>query len=289
MSPTADRTTGCLFCGNSEGRFESEEHVIPMALGNNAKKGLVDEEIVLPPGEVCDPCNSKRLTAQDNALTSWSPISAMRSLSLVANRRGKLVNAVRTTQWQVALNPANPREARIRMDADTGAGSGRDAVARALCKIALECRWMQDQADARSARWDPIAHAAIGGPLPTSLAMGLTLPESIDAIDIRPDCDVLVADRTGPLALGSVLDVVGLRLLLLVGVPVPPPDPLTSWWTVDPQDGALRGPNRMWLDGMVRADHAQRLPSTSTAVPKERSIRLPSADPRKQIWISRSS
>ncbi len=60
-----DRSTGCLFCGNQDGGFTSEEHVIAFALGNTTKSGLVASELVIPPGEICDKCNRRRLSLRD--------------------------------------------------------------------------------------------------------------------------------------------------------------------------------------------------------------------------------
>ena len=36
---------------------------------------LVEAEIVIPPGEVCDKCNGQRLQRWDNKLAGWPPIS----------------------------------------------------------------------------------------------------------------------------------------------------------------------------------------------------------------------
>lgn len=121
------RATGCLFCGNASARFLSEEHIIPLAAGNNVDSGLVDAELVIAPGVVCDKCNGKRLSQRDNALVSWPPISIFRTLGQVVNRRGALVDAVQGTQWRVKINASDPRKFTLSADADTGV----DVVRRA--------------------------------------------------------------------------------------------------------------------------------------------------------------
>jgi hypothetical protein len=44
MSRIKSRTSGCLFCGNDQARFESEEHIIALTLGNTLESGLVETE-----------------------------------------------------------------------------------------------------------------------------------------------------------------------------------------------------------------------------------------------------
>lgn len=65
----------CLFSSKPDGPFEDEEHVVPKSLGNNADYRRVPWEIVIPPGEVCDPCNHKPLSKLNKALAEWPPIS----------------------------------------------------------------------------------------------------------------------------------------------------------------------------------------------------------------------
>ena len=163
MTTISSRATGCLACGNDDGRFESEEHVIALTLGNSVDSGLVEAELTIPPGEVCDKCNGRRLSLRDSALAAWPPISVFRSLAQIRNRRGRLVDAVEATRWHIELDRDDPRIFRLDAFASTGPASGRDEMARALSKIALETRWLQDAADARSPRWDPTGRAAAEG------------------------------------------------------------------------------------------------------------------------------
>ncbi len=81
MVKVTSRKAGCLFCSNEQGGFESEEHIVALALGNTVESGLVETELVIPPGEICDKCNRRRLSLRDKALAEWPPISVLRSLS----------------------------------------------------------------------------------------------------------------------------------------------------------------------------------------------------------------
>jgi hypothetical protein len=253
-----DRRTGCLFCGNADARFSSEEHVVALALGNSVESGLVSTELVIPPGEVCDKCNRRRLSLRDKALTGWPPISVFRSLGQIRNRRGRLVDAVAGTQWHLKLDVDDPRVFELWAITSTDETSGRDEVARALCKVAVEMRWLEDPVDARSERWNPIAAAAIGGPLPPGLTLGLRQPDSIASIDLTPGAEVLVDPQTARLRMVCQLWVVGLRLLLLLNTPAPPL-PNTAWWEVDPETGALSGPESMWASFAGQAARATRV------------------------------
>ncbi len=170
--------------------------------------------------------NFKRL--RDKALAEWPPVSVFRSLAQVSNRRGRLVDAVVDTRWRAEVDAHEPCRFRLRAVASTGPESGRDDVARALCKVAVEARWLHDPDDASRDRWDAVAEAAIGGALPPGLVVGLSLPSDVADIDLTPDCDVLVDARSTQLRMVCGLWVVGLRLLLLLDRPVPAV-PRTAW------------------------------------------------------------
>lgn len=279
------RKRGCLFCGNEQGRFESEEHIVALALGNTVESALVPAELVIPPGEVCDKCNGRRLSLRDQALAEWPPVSVFRSLGQIANRRGRLVDAVVDTRWHMEFDPKDPYVFQLSAIASIRPASGRDDVARALCKVAVETRWLSDPADARSERWDALAAAAIGGPLPPALVMGLTLPTDVSDIDVTPGSDVLVDDEAPALRMVCQLWVVGLRLLLLIDSPVPP-IPSTAWWTVDAETGSLRGPGSMWASFDCRAQAASRLTSESGGEPPPgRRSQLPTHDPSTRLYV----
>lgn len=267
------RTTGCLTCGNDHGRFESVEHIIPAALGNTESSGLVERDLTVPKGETCTKCNGQRLSRADRALAEWPPISVFRSLGLIRKRRGGLADAVAGTAWRLDLDESDRRNFSLHVDADTSPASRRNDVARALCKIALETRWLQDPNDARSARWDPIANAAIGGDLPSELAMGLVQPASPFDVDLTPDADVVATPNETPLRLGCRVEVVGLALLLIIGTP-PARMPRTQWWTLHDKTRTLEGPNLMWARFDGRAGSATRLTAPSDT-PKNKRIVLP--------------
>lgn len=273
---------------NEEGRFESEEHVIPLALGNTIESGLIEAEIVIPPGEVCDKqCNGKRLSQRDNALVAWPPISVFRSLGQIRNRRGRFVDAVAQTSWNLELDANDPRLFRLEANASTGPASGRDNVARALCKIALETRWLEDSADARSSRWDPVAAAALGGPLPAGTVMGLTYRADIGDINFTPETELLVADEPGPLRMASQVWVAGLRLMLILGTGSAPLAN-TAWWTLDPETNSLRGPNSMWFKFRGGAKSATKLTSPPSPEPSGRSSRLPTHEEHVHLRLQPS-
>lgn len=72
----------CLYCKREDRAFKSEEHVIPEGLGNR--------EIVLPKGVVCDACNNGKLSALDQTLINFTPISATKTLMGVRSKTGAL-------------------------------------------------------------------------------------------------------------------------------------------------------------------------------------------------------
>jgi hypothetical protein len=286
MVSIAARTSGCLFCGNNACRFDSEEHVIPFVLGNSVESGLVENEIVLPPGETCDKCNRRRLSRRDAALAEWPPVSVFRSLAQIPNRRRRLVDAVDGTQWSIDFTSDDRRQFRLHTTASTV--PGRADVARALCKIALETCWLEDPADARSARWDHVALAAIGGPLPEDMVMGLALPTDLDSIDLTPDSEVHVDGEPGPLRMLCSARVLGLRLFLLLGTPHPP-IPEIMWWESDAATGSLVGPDEMWACFHAVADSATPLPGPPVDPPSRRSSRLPSAQKGMHLVLQPST
>lgn len=74
---------GCLFCLRTDGGFRSREHIFSEALGNH--------EYVLPPGVVCDRCNSGPLSRADAALIDFPPITLMRAERGLRTKTGKQV------------------------------------------------------------------------------------------------------------------------------------------------------------------------------------------------------
>jgi hypothetical protein len=221
---------------------------------------------------MCNKCNHKRL--QDRALVEWPPISVFRTLGQIRKRRGGLVDAGKKTRWHLEHDERDPHLFRLEARADTSHESGRDNVARALCKIALETRWLEDAVDARSSRWDAVAAAAIGDPLPPGLVMGLTQPATIADVDLRPDSEVVVFDDAEALRMECQVRVVGLRLFLMIGS-TPPSVPNTAWWVLDPRTSSLDGPDSMWARFWGRAKTATPLTSPPADEPSGSSSRLP--------------
>lgn len=144
----ADIVNRCIYCLTTTGKFTSEEHVLPEALGN------YDE--VLPPGHVCDNCNNGVLSQLDNEL-SQSPLFAFQRVDAVPyTKQGKLPQAhfegatlIKTGPLNVTLR-ADPGSDAIKVtreredgwvEFDVNLKSDRPfderTLARALCKIGL--------------------------------------------------------------------------------------------------------------------------------------------------------
>lgn len=271
-----DRKDGCLFCGNVHGKFDSEEHVVPLTTGNDPSSGLIEQALVIPPGSVCDKCNGRRLSQRDQAFAEWPPVLAFRVLAQIRNRRGRLQDATMGTEWNLRFHPTDQREFCLDLKADTGPGSGREEVARALCKIAVETRFLEDPFDTRSQRWDHLAAAAIGGPLPKGLVMGLQIPASIEVLDLGIESGVIVNPRSPELTMCLRLDVIGLTFFLLLDTP-PPLLPDTAWWDLG-TDGTLTGPSSMEGSFYGRAAAVRQVPAGELPAAKH-SSKLGGSDP----------
>jgi hypothetical protein len=139
----------CIFCLSTVGPFTSEEHIFPESMGNN--------DIVLPPGYTCDPCNNGVLSRLDDELRT-SPLFITQWPSAVNfTKQGKLpevklgnITIKRTDPLNVTwiADPGSDaiREGKQRPDGmtelhlHTTMSKSLDMVivARALCKIGLE-------------------------------------------------------------------------------------------------------------------------------------------------------
>lgn len=75
----------CIYCLSTTKGFDSEEHIIPEALGNDT--------LVLPKGNVCNTCNNRILSQLDNYLVNFEPISLLQVLFVAHKKDGKLPNA----------------------------------------------------------------------------------------------------------------------------------------------------------------------------------------------------
>jgi hypothetical protein len=70
----------CLFCHRDDRPFTAQEHPFPEGLGN--------QEIVLPPGIVCDPCNHGPLSQLDQAFLDFPPIAFIRVTRGISTKSG---------------------------------------------------------------------------------------------------------------------------------------------------------------------------------------------------------
>ncbi len=166
--------TPCLYCKQDNTSFTSEEHVIPEGLGNH--------ELVLPKGVVCDRCNNGKLSALDQTLMNFAPISAMKTLHGVPSKtgalpKGKFGNArlEMFAPGNVLFESTSRKAFRHKMLAD---GTGRVSIdmqflsnrpmgarysrqlTRALLKMLLGCIYIDDEQRetkiALTQRFDPL-------------------------------------------------------------------------------------------------------------------------------------
>jgi HNH endonuclease len=84
LYPSIEGETRCIYCLTTDGRFTSEEHVLPEALGN--------DELVLPAGYTCDTCNS-RLSSLDSYLADFEPLAFLQVQFVPYTKKGKLPEA----------------------------------------------------------------------------------------------------------------------------------------------------------------------------------------------------
>ena len=167
---TALYPEGCLFCRRHDGGFEAEEHIFSYALGNRA--------YVLPPGVVCDRCNTGPLQAAERALISFHPIELLRAERGLTTRRGEKIVATTggTRIWWPAPGELRILPAGKKVVRRTGLSSGSmsltgnvltDRVMRlithAVWKTALEDLCRRHGAElAFNARFDPVRESVIG-------------------------------------------------------------------------------------------------------------------------------
>lgn len=139
----------CIFCLTTNGKFTSEEHVIPEALANT--------DWILPKGYVCDRCNNGPLAKLDNVLAA-SPLFAYQRIQyLPYDKDGRLPEArfgsitwKRTSPHDILISE-DPGADVIKFGEEAPDGWSRFSfketyqntfdertLARALCKVALE-------------------------------------------------------------------------------------------------------------------------------------------------------
>ena len=71
----------CLFCLSSKGPFTKQEHPIPESLGN--------DDMILPPGYVCDSCNQYFGAAIEQEALAKAPFSVARVAQAIRNKKGR--------------------------------------------------------------------------------------------------------------------------------------------------------------------------------------------------------
>jgi hypothetical protein len=96
--PNRESLNHCIYCLNKSAPFNSEEHIIPEALGN--------EELILPRGYVCDRCNNGILSRLDNFLLDFEPISFLRVIYSPYTKAGKLPKA---SYQNISIRKTHPR------------------------------------------------------------------------------------------------------------------------------------------------------------------------------------
>jgi hypothetical protein len=146
---------GCILCAGSTLGARSTEHIVPKALGN--------EELVLPPGVVCDRCNNGVLSQLDAALVDFLPIKFRCTLLGIGGRSGVPTTRFaegtvsRSAPDNVVFWPSSNRamfretslpDGQTRLDFRLTGGRRLNAtygrlLHRGLLKVGLELRWLE--------------------------------------------------------------------------------------------------------------------------------------------------
>lgn len=92
----------CIYCLKRYGPFTSEEHIFPESLGN--------DEMILPPGYVCDTCNHGILAELDDYLLKFEPIAFLSTFFVPYTKQGKLPQA---NFQNLAMSKNRPREIQV--------------------------------------------------------------------------------------------------------------------------------------------------------------------------------
>jgi hypothetical protein len=165
---------------------------LPQSLGNS--------DLVLPPGVVCDTCNSGTLSLLDQGLCDFGPLKLRRTMLGVPSKAGKVPTfryAEGTIEYQAPINGGEPtlilrnpspkfglREVERFTDGRVmfewnGSGGGRrltpryaSDLSRALLKAALECAWIDHGEMALESRFDHVRAAVLGEARDGCLVLG---------------------------------------------------------------------------------------------------------------------
>ncbi len=168
----------CLFCLQSDGGFETREHIFPESMGNTEK--------IIPPGVVCDRCNIGPLSRVDQALCDFPSVKMMRTLHGIKSKAGNVPDTkfargvLRNEDGRIIVETSSPKDhTTFRETARDGnhvtlqlqLGGGRlirpvyaSEVARALLKSALESLWVEHGDTMFEPRFDHIRDAVLGVP-----------------------------------------------------------------------------------------------------------------------------
>jgi hypothetical protein len=166
---------GCLYCLSPEGPFKGNEHIVPRVFGDNT------EDLILPPGVVCDPCNNFLGRQVDAPFTDRPDVFLTRAIERLRPREGGAPTELggRNATAHVAVELGGSRISFLAaaavetqggcLDIEYHAEKGEpaDVVARsirALWKIALGAICYHDRAAALDARWDHLRCAVLGAP-----------------------------------------------------------------------------------------------------------------------------
>lgn len=148
-------TRGCLFCRRTDGGVRTQEHIFPESMGN--------DELVIPPGVVCDRCNNRTLSILDQVICEFMPVKLRRTMLGIHSKAGKIPTTNVTTGSIKNLGPGSLslesstkspmlRELErhgeaVKLELKFSGGRRMTAnygseLSRALLKATLECAWI---------------------------------------------------------------------------------------------------------------------------------------------------
>jgi hypothetical protein len=188
----------CLFCQSVRGPFTRDEHPIPESLGN--------DDLILPPGTVCDPCNQYFGSKIEQPVLNCAPFGTERVVQAVRNKRGRLprvrnrdIEIQSTGYWDRLILASTPPHRSLRALPGGGAILNSEWVspsllARFLLKVGLELLAIADIVTPHEPQFDAARRCA---------RFGTSSDEWDFGIGLYPVRDDLVTaarvDQYGPL------------------------------------------------------------------------------------------
>ncbi len=229
----------CLFCLADDGPFRGEEHVVPRVLGPNT------DQFTIPPGVVCDPCNSWLGRQVDAPFTDRFDIRLTRGLEGLRGRSGRPLHTIEgrdaTALLELEIEGGKVEIYAARADPSPDGGldieirpqqrDPPDVVARtirALWKIALGAIWLRDGPEVLDPKYDALRLAVLGAPFNGYL---LQAPFVV-RVTRRLDVNVGIDRPENPWAMTFILGGVALAVPLTEGAPVRPKDAKEHGWEV---------------------------------------------------------